>query len=77
MIGLLAAVVFGGLEGVAMGSMESGLFGVLLGLKIGKDKVLWYQQNLEAGKCLVAVRKKSTRPEKFSKKPMQKMFVHI
>ncbi len=29
------------------------MFGALLGLGIGKDKVLKYQQNLEAGKYLV------------------------
>lgn len=51
--GSLAAVVLGGLEGAAVGSIGGGLFGALLGLGIGKDKVLKYQQNLEAGKYLV------------------------
>ena len=51
--GSLAAVILGGLEGAAVGSVGGGLFGALLGLGIGKDKVLKYQQNLEAGKYLV------------------------
>jgi hypothetical protein len=51
--GSLAAVVLGVLEGAALGSISGGLFGDLLGLGIGKDKVLKYQQNLEAGKYLV------------------------
>ena len=51
--GSLAAIVLGGLEGAAVGSVGGGLFGALLGLGIGKDKVLKYQQNLEAGKYLV------------------------
>jgi hypothetical protein len=51
--GSLAAVVLGGLEGAAFGSIGGGVFGALLGLGIGKDKVLKYQQNLEAGKYLV------------------------
>jgi hypothetical protein len=51
--GSLAAVVLGGLEGAAVGSVGGGLFGALLGLGIGKEKVLKYQQNLEAGKYLV------------------------
>jgi hypothetical protein len=51
--GSLAAVVLGGLEGAAVGSIGGGLFGALLGLGVGKDKVLKYQQNLEAGKYLV------------------------
>ena len=51
--GSLAAVVLGGLEGAAVGSVSGGLFGALLGLGIGKDKVLKYQQNLEAGQYLV------------------------
>lgn len=51
--GSLAAVVIGGLEGAAVGSVGGGLFGALLGLGIGKDKVLKYKQNLEAGKYLV------------------------
>lgn len=51
--GSLAAIVLGGLEGAAVGSVGGGLFGALLGLGISKDKVLKYQQNLEAGKYLV------------------------
>ena len=51
--GSLAALVLGGLEGAAVGSVGGGLFGALLGLGIGKDKVLKYRQNLEAGKYLV------------------------
>jgi hypothetical protein len=51
--GSLAAIVLGGLEGVAVGSIGGGFFGALLGLGIGKDKILKYQQNLEAGKYLV------------------------
>jgi hypothetical protein len=51
--GSLAAVVLGSFEGAAVGSVGGGLFGALLGLGIGKDKVLKYQQNLEAGKYLI------------------------
>jgi uncharacterized protein YcfJ len=44
--------VHGSIEGAAIGSIGGGLFGALLGLGIGKDKVLKYQQNLKAGKYL-------------------------
>ncbi len=51
--GSLAAIVLGGLEGAAMGTLGGGLFGALLGLGIGKDKLVKYQQRLEAGNYLV------------------------
>jgi hypothetical protein len=62
--GSLAAVVLGGLEGAAVGSVGGGLLGALLGLGIGKDKVIKYQQNLEAGKYLVVAHGKTEEVNK-------------
>lgn len=51
--GSLAAVLLGGVEGAVLGTASGGIFGALLGLGIGKDKVLKYQESLKAGQYLV------------------------
>ncbi len=51
--GSLAAVLLGGVEGAALGAASGGVFGALMGLGIGKNKVLKYQENIKAGKYLV------------------------
>lgn len=51
--GSLAATLLGGVEGALFGTAAGGLFGALMGLGIGKDKILKYKENLKAGKFLV------------------------
>jgi hypothetical protein len=50
-IGPLVAGAIGALEGGAVG----GLLGAILGKQLEKDRVLKYEQDLQAGKLLVAV----------------------
>ncbi|WP_027183930.1 general stress protein [Desulfovibrio inopinatus] len=51
--GSLAAVLLGGVEGAVLGAAGGGLFGALMGLGIGKNKVLKYQESIKAGKYIV------------------------
>ncbi len=54
-LGPLAATVFGGLEGAALGGGLSALVGALSTLGIPKDSVLRYETALKADKFLVIV----------------------
>jgi hypothetical protein len=51
--GSLAATLLGGIEGAALGALGGSIFGGLLGLGVGRDKMLKYQESLKAGKYLV------------------------
>jgi len=54
-LGPIAATVFGGLQGAALGGGASALFGALTALGIPKDSVLRYETALKADKFLIVV----------------------
>jgi hypothetical protein len=51
--GSLAAVLLGGVEGAVAGAAMTGLLGWLFGLGVSREKILKYEQAVQAGKFLV------------------------
>lgn len=53
--GPLAAMLLGGVEGVAVGAAGGGLLGALLGWGVSKQHILKYEEKVKSGKYLVIV----------------------
>ena len=51
--GSLATAMLGSIEGAVAGAAVTGMFGWLLALGVGRDKVLKYEEAVKAGKYLV------------------------
>ena len=52
-VGSLAAVLLGGVEGAVAGAAVTGVLGWLVGLGISREKILKYEEAVKAGKFLV------------------------
>lgn len=52
-VGSLASILLGGIEGAVAGAAATGVLGWLVGLGISKEKILKYEEAVKAGKFLV------------------------